>query len=75
VDSETTGSGSQDVYYPSWFAYNAIDRFIRVQNTKIPTLNSEVSLIDNYWIYFIILIKNSSLQNLNTNINAKLTKQ
>ncbi|KAL4104342.1 hypothetical protein QTP88_019643 [Uroleucon formosanum] len=41
VDSETTGSGSQDVYYPSWFAYNAIDRFIRVQNTKIPSLNSE----------------------------------
>jgi len=75
VDSETTGSGSQDVYYPSWFAYNAIDRFIRVQNTKIPSLNSEVSLIDNYRVYFIILIKNSSLQIFNTNINTKLTKQ
>lgn len=46
VDSETTGSGSSDLYCPSWFAYNAIDRFIRVQNTKIPSLNSEVNLID-----------------------------
>lgn len=74
VDSETTGSGSQDVYHPFWFAYNAIDRFIRVQKTKIPSLNLEVSLIDNYRVYFIILIKNSSLQIFNTNINAKLTK-
>jgi len=77
VDSDTTGSGSQDVYYPFWFAYNAIDRFIRVQKTKKLKFLTEFrsSLIDIYQVYFIILIKHSSLQIFNTNINAKLTKQ
>lgn len=41
-ESETTGSGSKDVYVPSWFAYDAIDRFIRVTSNKKPSLNSEV---------------------------------
>lgn len=42
--SETSGSGVQDVYVPSWFAYNAIDRFVRATGKKIPSLNSEVIL-------------------------------
>lgn len=50
VDSETTGTGSHEVYFPSWIAYNAIDRFIRVQNTKISSLNSEVILF--IYLYF-----------------------
>ncbi|KAL4119781.1 hypothetical protein QTP88_012553 [Uroleucon formosanum] len=47
-DIEEEGSGFRDYWIgvtrgvlPSWFAYNAIDRFIRVQNTKMPSLNSE----------------------------------
>lgn len=51
VDSETSGTGSSELYSPSWFAYNAIDRFVRVQNTKIPSLNSEVNLIDFIFFY------------------------
>lgn len=43
-DTHTTGSGSQDVYNPSWFAYSAIDKFIRAATNKIATISSEVSL-------------------------------
>lgn len=34
TDSETTGSGTQDVYIPSWFAYTTIDRFIHATRKK-----------------------------------------
>lgn len=43
-ESEGTGTGSQDVYKPSWFAYDAIDRFIRVAGKKTASLSSEVIL-------------------------------
>lgn len=42
--SETTGSGVNDIYKPSWFAYIAIDRFIRTTGNKITSLSSEVML-------------------------------
>lgn len=43
-DSEKTGSGAKDIYKPSWFAYDAIDRFIRATGMKTPSLNSEVGI-------------------------------
>lgn len=47
-NSETTGTGTDDVYHPTWFAYQAIDRFIRAVGTKRPSLNSEVSLFRTF---------------------------
>lgn len=54
--SETTGSGAEDVYTPSWFAYNAIDRFIRATGNKIPSLSSEVMI---FYLNNRFIIQNS----------------
>lgn len=50
-DSETTGLGTKGIYTPSWFAYDAIDRFIRATVIKTPSFNSEVSLFYTYIKY------------------------
>lgn len=44
--SHTTGSGANDAYEPSWFAFDAIDRFIRATGIKIPSYSSEVILFN-----------------------------
>lgn len=49
-----TGTGSNEVYKPSWFAYDAIDRFIRATKMKIPSLSSEVRLLAIKLIYIIL---------------------
>ncbi|XP_055639010.1 uncharacterized protein LOC129777009 isoform X2 [Toxorhynchites rutilus septentrionalis] len=41
--SSSSGSGAKDVYVPSWFAYAAIDRFIKARIQKNQLLNSEDS--------------------------------
>lgn len=43
--SMTTGSGSSDIYVPTWFAFDYIDRFIRATSKKAPSLNSEVCIL------------------------------
>ncbi|XP_048526258.1 uncharacterized protein LOC125505786 [Dendroctonus ponderosae] len=41
--TETTGSGARDVFKPTWFAYENIDRFIKATGKKTATLSSEES--------------------------------
>lgn len=45
-NSQTTGSGATDIYKPSWFAYQALDRFIRATGKKQFSLDSEVNLLE-----------------------------
>ena len=59
-DSETTGSGTKDVYNPSWFAYDAIDRFIGATGKKTTSLSSEVILF-----HIVYLINKKTLLSVN----------
>lgn len=44
LESEGTGSSTDDIFKPSWYAFEAIDRFMRAKGEKSPTVNSEVSI-------------------------------
>lgn len=54
-DSCKSGAGTSDIYKPNWFAYAAMERFLRDKNQPRQTLSSEV--IPIFYIYLHFLTK------------------
>ncbi len=49
-ETDSSGAGTGDVYTPTWFAYDAINRFLRATGQKRASMSTEVNLIHNYYI-------------------------
>lgn len=45
ADSEKSGSGADDIYKPSWFAFTIMDAFLRKIGKCRSTINTDVSIM------------------------------